>query len=52
MNRAIKTLFVTFIYCILWYLLEIILYGQAENRNVDNIMMVLFVPMIYRAVGD
>lgn len=52
MNRTIKTLFVVCIYCIVWYLLEVILYGQAENRDVDNIMMVLFTPMIYRAVGD
>ena len=52
MNRTIKTLFVVSIYCIVWSLLEVILYGQAENRDVDNIMMVLFIPMIYRAVGD
>lgn len=52
MNRTFKTLLVTSIYCIIWYLLEVILYGQAENRDVDNIMMVLFIPIIYRAVGD
>lgn len=52
MNRTIKTLFVASIYCIVWCLLELVLYGQAENRDVDNIMMVLFMPMIYRAVGD
>lgn len=52
MNRTIKTLFVVLIYCIVWSLLEVILYGQAENSDADNIMMVLFMPMIYRAVGD
>lgn len=52
MNRTIKTLFAVCIYCIIWSLLEVILYGQAENRDVDSIMMVLFMPMIYKAVGD
>ena len=52
MNRIAKTIFVVFVYGIIWSLLEVILYGQAENRDVDNIMMVLFIPMIYKAVGD
>lgn len=52
MSQIIKTLFVVLLYCIVWSLLEVILYGQAENRDVDNIMMVLFIPMIYKAVGD
>ena len=52
MGQIIKTLFVVLLYCIVWSLLEVILYGQAENRDVDNIMMVLFIPMIYKAVGD
>ena len=52
MSQIIKTLFVVLLYCIVWSLLEVILYGQAENRDVDSIMMVLFIPMIYKAVGD
>ena len=50
MERIIKTLFVVLIYCIVWMLLEIILYGQAENREVDNIIMLLFAPTIYKAI--
>lgn len=52
MKRIIKTLLVVWIYCLVWSLLEVILYGQAQNRIVDNIIMVLFIPMIYKAVGD
>ena len=50
MERIIKTLFVVWIYCIVWMLLEKILYGQIEYRIVDDIMMILFSPMIYKAM--
>ena len=50
MERIIKTLFVVWIYCIVWSLLEVILYGQVENREVDNIIMALFTPIIYKAM--
>ena len=50
MERTIKTLFVVWIYCIAWSLLEVILYGQVENREVDNIIMGLFTPIIYKAM--
>lgn len=50
MERIIKTLFVVLIYCIVWILLETILYGQAEYRTVDDIMIVLFAPMIFKAI--
>lgn len=52
MERIIKTLFVVWIYCIVWSLLEVILYGQVENREVDNIMMSLFAPIIYKAMEN
>lgn len=50
MERIIKTTYFVLIYCIVWQLLEVILYGAAENREVDNIMMLLFIPMIYKAM--
>ena len=50
MERVIKTLFVVWIYCIVWSLLEVILYRQVENREVDNIIMALFTPIIYNAM--
>lgn len=50
MERIIKTLFVVWIYCIVWSLLEVILYGQVENREVDNIIMAIFTPIIYKAM--
>lgn len=51
MERIFKTLCIVWIYCVIWSLLEVILYGQAENRLVDNIIMILFIPIIYMAMG-
>lgn len=50
-QRFALTLMITYLYCNVWILLERILYGQVTNRIVDNIMMLLFVPIIYIATG-
>ena len=52
MKQIFKTLFVLWFYCVVWMLLEIILYGQAENRQVDSIMMCFFTPIIYKAMEE
>lgn len=49
--RICKTIILTFVICAIWSLLEYVIYGKTEDRIVDNIMMVLLIPVIYRAVG-
>lgn len=48
-KRIVLTLLITTIYCYVWMGLELLLYGRIENRTVDNIVMLLFVPVIYLA---
>lgn len=50
MVLIVKTMFITWMYCIVWALLEVVLYGQTEKRMVDDIMMLLFIPIIYVAM--
>lgn len=49
--KICKTIILTFVICTIWSLLEYVIYGEIEDRIVDNIMMVLFIPVIYRASG-
>ena len=55
MKSAKKILLVfaiTLVYCLIWFGLEIIIYGQIESRIVDDIMMLLFIPVIWKAVEN
>ena len=52
MGRIILTFIVTYIICIVWQKLELILYGAIQNREVDNIIMLIFIPIIYIALGN
>lgn len=47
--RFCLTLFITFTYCYVWVWLEQKIDGCIVNRPVDNIMMVLFMPIIFIA---
>lgn len=49
-KRILLTCVVTLLYCFIWTILEIVIYGQIEPRIVDDIMMLLFVPVIWKAV--
>lgn len=49
MKRIIETFLIACIYCVVWEALEIILYGKKQYRTVDDIMMLLFIPVIYIA---
>ncbi len=51
MLRIVLTLVITFLYCRVWEWLEVIFEGKKKNTMVDNIIMVLFIPMIYLATG-
>ena len=48
-QRIILTLMITYLYCNLWILLERIIDGKVIHRTVDDIIMLLFVPIIYIA---
>ncbi len=47
--RFLITLIITWMYCNVWMVLEKIIDGQVTNRLVDNIIMLLFIPIIYLA---
>ena len=51
-ERIITTIFCTWMWCAIWILLEYMIYGHCENRLVDNIMTLLVVPIIYKAVKE
>lgn len=47
---SIKTLMWTLSYSIGWVLLEFLIEGKIADRPVDNIIMLLFIPMIFVAM--
>ena len=49
MLRLILTVVLTWLYCMVWIWLEKTIEGQVTNSTVDNIVMVLFIPIIYMA---
>ena len=48
-KRIFLTLTITYGYCLIWMILEKILYGEVTDRFVDNIIIFLFIPIIYIA---
>lgn len=52
MSRVLKTLFWTMVYSTAWVLLELIIDKHIVNRTIDNIIMILFMPMIYKAMEN
>lgn len=48
-RKLFKTTIYALIWCFIWIVLEIILYGHIENRAVDNIMTLIVIPIIYKA---
>ena len=51
-KRIITTLVITFMYCMVWMALEYIFSGKIVNNLVDNIIMVLFIPIIYSSTKN
>lgn len=49
LERIVLTLFIILLYSWVWMYLEDMIYGAIENRLVDNIMMILFIPFIFIA---
>ena len=48
-RRILLTCTITYFYCMLWMVLENIIYGAIINRTVDNIVMLAFIPVIWIA---
>lgn len=48
--KVSKTLCLSLIYCVVWILLEVLMNGMIVDRPIDNMMMLLFLPVIYKAV--
>lgn len=52
LKRFIITGFITLGYSIVWMLLELLIDGQIRDSIVDNIIMGLFIPVIYIATKN
>jgi hypothetical protein len=48
-KRIILTCIITYIYCLIWMALEFVIDGVIVNRWIDNIIMLLFIPIIWIA---
>lgn len=50
-KATMKTIFILFIYMLIWQILEIIIDGYVTERPIDTIMLLLFTPFIYHSVN-
>ena len=48
--RMGKAIIILFAICTFWQLIEIVYYGEVQNREVDNIVAVIMVSFIYRSI--
>lgn len=51
-HKILLTCAVVFVYCMIWSGLEQALYGENQGRIVDDIMMLLFIPIIWKAIEN
>lgn len=49
-KQIIKTCCVVWIYNLIWMTLELLFYREIQPRIVDDIMMLIITPMIYKAL--
>jgi hypothetical protein len=50
--RVLLTGTITLAYCLVWMLLEYKLYGEIQGRIVDDFIMLLFIPVIWKATEN
>ena len=50
-NAAITTIGIL-LWCFVWMLLERIIYGKIEPRLVDDIMTLILIPIMYKAIDN
>ena len=48
--RMAKTILTVYAICVFWQFIEIVYYGEVQNREVDNIIAVIMIPFIYRSI--
>ena len=51
-KAIIQTAMATVILCVIWQMLEYLIYGEVQPRIVDDIMMLFFIPFIYISARD
>ena len=49
MDKIIKTIILIAIYCFIWTALKKVMYGEVQPRTVDDIMILLLIPIFYKA---
>lgn len=49
--RFLTALIISCVFCNLWMVLEYVILGEIVDSCIDNIMMMLFIPIIYIASG-
>lgn len=52
MTKIFKTIFMLWAFCLLWMGLEFLIYGQIEDRLVDNIVTIFLIPIFYSFVNE
>ena len=52
LEKIIKTVLLVLFYCFIWTGLEKMMYGEIQPRTVDDIIMLLLIPIFYRAVAN
>ena len=56
LRKSIYAIILTIIYIViltlLWQILEYFIYGEIQYRIVDDIMMLFFIPFIYKSIRD
>ena len=50
-EATMKTIFLLFIYTLIWQILELAIDGYITERPIDTIMLFLFAPFIYYSVN-
>ena len=51
-KAIIQTAMATVILCGIWQMLEYLIYVEVQPRIVDDIMMIFFIPFIYKSIRD
>ena len=51
-ERILKTLYWFIVIAIAWQVLELVIYGEVQPRLVDDIIGLIFPPLIYKAMKE
>lgn len=51
-KRLWKTYLIILLWCLIWMVLEYLMYGEIQSRMVDNIMTLLFIPFAWKSTKE